>query len=65
MSIGYFNQNINFSFHKNAFEIVVCEMAAILSGGRWVKAVVVIFELEHKEQNDILIPSVCASVCVW
>ena len=31
-----FIQNSNFVIHKNAFENVVCEMAAILSWVRWV-----------------------------
>ena len=31
------NQNTKLSLHDNAFENVVCEMAAILSSGRWVK----------------------------
>ena len=31
------NQNTNFSFHKSAFENIVCEMAAILFRGRWIK----------------------------
>ena len=30
-----FNQNLHFFIHKNVFENVVCEMAAILSRGRW------------------------------
>ena len=32
-----FNQNTNIFFHKNASQIIVCEMAAILSRGRRVK----------------------------
>ena len=31
------NQNTKLFFHKNVFENVVCEMAAILSRERWVK----------------------------
>ena len=31
-----FNQNLNFFIQENALENVVCEMAAILSRGRWV-----------------------------
>ena len=32
-----FNQNTKLFIHENASENVVCEMAAILSRGRWVK----------------------------
>ena len=32
-----FNQNAKLFIHENASEIIVCEMAAILSSGRWVK----------------------------
>ena len=32
-----FNQNTNIFIHKNVFEIIVCELAAILSTGRWVE----------------------------
>ena len=35
-----FNQNIKFFLHKNAYENIVCEMAAILSRGRWVNSAV-------------------------
>ena len=34
-----FNQNIKIFIHEKAFENIVCEMAAILSRGRWVNAV--------------------------
>ena len=30
------NQNFNIFIQENAFENIVCEMAAILSRGRWV-----------------------------
>ena len=33
-----FSQKLNFFIQENVFENVVCEMAAILSRGRWVKA---------------------------
>ena len=32
-----FNQNTKLFIHKNAFQNIVCQMAAILSKGRWVK----------------------------
>ena len=32
-----FNQNTKLFIHGNAYENIVCEMAAILSRGRWVK----------------------------
>ena len=32
----HFNQNIKLFIHENASENIVCEMAAILSRGRWV-----------------------------
>ena len=31
------NQNTSLSIHENAYENIVCEIAAILSRGRWVK----------------------------
>ena len=31
-----FKQNTNIFIHKNAYENIICKMAAILSGGRWV-----------------------------
>ena len=34
-----FNLNSNIFIHENACENVVCDMAVILSGGRWVKAI--------------------------
>ena len=34
---GNFIQNLKFVIQENAFEIIVCEMAAILSRERWVK----------------------------
>ena len=34
-----FNQNAKFFTHENASEIIVCEMAASLSWGRWVNAI--------------------------
>ena len=33
-----FNQNTKFCIHENASENIVCEMAAILSRGRWVNS---------------------------
>ena len=36
-----FNQNATLFIHKNASENIVCEMAAILSRGRWVNYVYV------------------------
>ena len=33
-----FNQTTKFFFHENVSEYIVCEMAAILSRGRWVKS---------------------------
>ena len=33
-----FNQNTKYFIHKNAPENIVCEMGAILSTERWVKA---------------------------
>ena len=33
-----FNQNTKLFIHKNAFENIACEMAAILSRGRWVNS---------------------------
>ena len=35
-----FNQNTNLFIHENASEKIVCEMAAILSRGRWVNLII-------------------------
>ena len=37
----HFNQNTKLAIHENASENIVCEVAAILFRGRWVKVIVI------------------------
>ena len=49
----HFNQNTKLFTHENTFETIVCEMAAILSMGRWVNA------LQNLRIIIFVLPSLC------
>ena len=73
------SRNTKVFIDKNAFKIVVCEMAAILSRGRWVNSlvttecvfhfkcisIVIVVRCMAKDPNDDNLEFSCLCLCHW